>query len=347
MTLPIKRFRMRRFHMASPPVTICTLGLSDYLRRYALPGLMRANGCDLRAIAVRDIPKARRALGDVDVPLIDSYEEALARPEVQAVYIMLPNALHMEWVMRSIRAGKHVLCEKPMALSVEDIDEIERAAASHGVNVMEGYMYRFHPQWAKVTSILRTGTIGRVRSVIGHYAYLDQEFTESRFAPGSGGGVLRLVGCYIVSAARLAFESEPGQAVGCARYRVEGDIDQTFSGVLTFSDGHATVHASVETFDTQYLRVMGETGMIEMRLPWNPAATDDTIISVTNSVGLEELSVAPADQFQLEFEHFARLVRGDEEPLVPLSESRLNTAAVEALRNSALRVSRPLATKTI
>lgn len=332
--------------MTSTPVTICALGLSDYLRRFALPGLMTATGCDLKAVAVRDVSKAQRALGGVSVPLMESYEDVLARKDVEAVYIMLPNALHLEWVMRSIRAGKHVLCEKPMGMSVEDVNAISQAAESNGVHVMEGYMYRFHPQWTEVVSMLRGGVIGNVRSVIGHYAYLDEQLTAARFAPGSGGGALRLVGCYLVSAARLAFGTEPQQATGRARYHVAGDIDLSFSGVLDFNEGQAILHTSVETFDTQYLRIMGESGMIEMPLPWNPGAQEDVSIVLTGSSEFEKpRPVAHADQFQFEFEHFARLVRGVDEPIVPLSESLLNTAAVEALRNSAMQGGRTLPVK--
>jgi predicted dehydrogenase len=320
------------------PVRICAVGLSDYLRRYALPGLMRAAGCQLTAIAVRDALKTKRALGDVPVELLPSYAEALRRPDIDAVYIMLPNALHFEWVIQAVEAGKHVLCEKPMAMSVDDVRTIADAARSRGVHVIEGYMFRFHPQWQEVASMIQSGKIGKVRSVIAHYAYLDEQLTDARFAPGSAGGALRLVGCYAVAAARLAFGTEPIWASGVARYHVPADIDLTFSGILEFEAGHATVQASVETFDTQYVRITGEGGMIELRpLPWNPAASDTTNIELTLPAGSDLITIPAVDQFQLEFENFARVVKNFDEPLVSLSESMLNTAAVESLRDSALR----------
>jgi predicted dehydrogenase len=330
------------FNMVSDQISICALGLSDYLRRRALRGVMQADGCNLRAIAVRDPQKAAEALGDTSVPLIASYEAALARDDVDAVYVMLPNAMHFEWVMRSIEAGKHVLCEKPMALSVGDVTTIAQAADANGVKVMEGYMYRFHPQWTMLLTLLENGVVGRVKCVIGHYAYLEDEYKAARFGVGSGGGALRLVGCYLVGAARLAFSGEPRYAAARMRYHLLGEVDQTFSGVLEFAEGHAVLHASVETFDTQYLRVMGDAGMIEMRMPWNPAASDITTITVSNPHGAEEFPVRPADQFQLEFEHFSRMVRGVERPRLPLSETLGNTAAVETLFESALQGGRAL-----
>ena len=320
------------------PLRIFVIGLSDYLARRAFPGLERAAGCELVGVAVRDVERAREKLRGASAgELIQPYDAVFDRSDVDAVYITLPNALHIEWTLRAIEAGKHVLCEKPMALRAEDVDRIDRAARARRVTVQEGYMYRFHPQWTRVTEILGGGLIGDVCAVISNYAYLDANYAGPRFQPELGGGVMRMVGCYPMSVALLAFDVDPVAVTALARPADTTGVDGSTSAVMEFSGGHATITATVDGYDNQYVRIVGTTGVIEVAMPFNPAADASTVTVLHRDEGVERIEIEPADQFQLQFEHFARVARGVDQPIVPLAESRRCARALAAITDSAGR----------
>jgi predicted dehydrogenase len=320
------------------PVRMFVIGLSDYLRRYALPGLVRARGIRLLGVAVRDVARARSQLADLDVAeVVAPYEAVLAREDVDAVYICLPNALHLEWTLRALDSGKHVLCEKPMVLKASHVDLLENKAQEARLTVMEGLMYRFHPQWAAVQDLLASRRVGPTQVVISHYAYLDTSYEGPRFSAALGGGVLRMVGGYPVNAALVAFQEAPTAVIGVQRPAGKTQVDATTSAILEFPTGHAVVSASVDAFDSQYIRILGSEGMIEVLMPFNAPADEIVALRLATGAGSDTMTYGPVDQFQLEFEHFSEVVRGLREPAITFEESRRQAAVMDAIASSFAR----------
>jgi len=319
------------------PVRIAVLGLSDFLRRYAFPGLATATGCEFVGVAGRNPEKLRHSLGEAFPGIIySSYDAALEDPNVEAVYITLPNATHTEWTLKAVAAGKHVLCEKPLSPDPADVDSIEIAARTANLIVTEGLMYRFHPQWTALVDLLRSDAIGQVRTLVSTYAYIDPSLSGPRFDPALGGGALKMVGCYAIDISVMAFKDDLSAVTALSRAAGNTGVDATTSAVLEFGNGHAVLTASTESFDNQYVRIIGESGMIEVPLPINATATDTTSITVTgNNATPDQLRFEPADQFKLEFEHFARAVRGLVKVAIPLKESRQYAVALNAVARSA------------
>jgi predicted dehydrogenase len=322
--------------VAPPPVRIVVLGLSNFLLRNALPGLQRAQGCKLVGVAVRDLRTASTKLGGAAVgEVLASYDEALARPDVDAVYVTLPNALHVEWTLRAIDAGKHVLCEKPLALNPADVDRVAAAAEAHGITVLEGVMYRFHPQWRRIGEILRSGEIGEVRTVMAHYAYLDTTYNGPRFHGELGGGALRMVGCYPINIALFAFNHEPHAVTATSRPAGTTTVDGSTSALIEFAGGHATITATTEGFDSQYARIVGTSGIVEVLTPINAPPGQPVNVILRTSESREKIDAGPVDQFERQFQHFAEVVHGLAKPSVTLRESRQSARVLEAVAVSA------------
>ena len=319
-------------------VRVASVGLSDYLRRYAFPGLSSSVNCEFVGVAGRDPAKIRTALGEQFTGTIySSYEAAIESPDIDAIYITLPNCLHKEWSLRAVAAGKHVLCEKPLALRAADVDEIASAAKAANVVVLEALMYRHHPQWSYVAELLGAHAIGQVRSVVASYAYLDTSYTGPRFSPQLGGGALAMVGSYPIDTAVLAFSTMPTAATAFAQPAASTGVDGTTSAILEFATGHAIMTVSTEAYDNQHVRIVGSDGLIDIPVPINVPATSraSVIVQSPRYATSERADFGPSDQFKLQFEHFARVVRGLQPPLIPLDESRRYAEVIEAVARSA------------
>lgn len=335
----------------SKSVRIVCLGLSDYLRRYAFPGLASADNCEFIGVAGRDPEKIRAVLGDqFSGEIYSGYESALSDPRVDAVYITLPNILHAEWVLRAIEAGKHVICEKPLTLQAADVDLIESAATNAGVVALEAIMYLHHPQWQYITQLLASKAIGQIRSVVANYTYLDTSYTGPRFNPHLGGGALAMVGSYPIDTAILAFGAAPTAVTAYSLPAHATGVDGTTSAILEFTAGHAIITVSTGAYDNQYVRLVGTEGLIEVPLPINAPAHSMTTVLV-HRAGLskpDRAEFGPADQFKLQFERFAAVIDGREKPVTTLSESRSYAQTLEAVARSAnssgQRVALPLET---
>jgi predicted dehydrogenase len=323
------------------------LGVSDYLLRYAVPGLQEASGCELTHVGVRDIARARTKLSGAlpGADLVEPYEALLENRAIDVVYITLPNALHVEMTLAALAAGKHVLCEKPLTTHPSDVARVAAAARDRGLSVMEAYMYRFHPQWEIALKTIRDGVIGTVQTVLVQYAYLDADYAGPRFDPNLDGGVLRMVGCYPLDIVCLLFDARP-VAVSALSRPAPGDnsaVDVTTSAIVEFPAGHGVVTASVEAYDTQYVRVVGTRGAIELDMPVNPPRDTTMHVQVTTEEGARTIDVPAADQFQLEFEAFARAVRERLPMPVPLKQTETTAAVLQAAAESAAEHGRRIA----
>ncbi len=293
------------------------------------------------AIAARDADRATAFANEYGIGrAYGDYMQLLNDPEVEAVYNALPNSLHATWSIAALQAGKHVLCEKPLATTLADGLAMVAAAQANRRLLMEAFMYRFHPQTVAVQQLLAEGVIGEVQQVRGSFAFLLDDPTNIRLHPDLGGGALYDIGCYPLSYARMVFGLRPQQA---SAFVVGTPIDLELSGLLNFGYGRcAAIHCSFRSAWNQRIEIIGDAGWIHLERPFNPTpdlATTLTVARGGRQVTMETITIPPADHFRLEAEGFAALAAsGAPVPsigAVPLTESIDNLAAMEALRRSA------------
>ncbi|HSD65858.1 MAG TPA: Gfo/Idh/MocA family oxidoreductase [Vicinamibacteria bacterium] len=309
------------------------------INRMVIPPLRASAGNRLVAVASRDPARAAAYAQEWGIGRAHgSYEALLADPEIDAVYIPLPNHLHAEWTLRATRAGKHVLCEKPLALSVAEVDAMGAAAREGGVALAEAFMYRHHPQTLKVRELVDGGAVGAVRFLRGTFHFPLTRPDDVRLRPEWGGGCLWDVGCYPLSFARFVIGTEPLEVFGSQVSGPTG-IDETFAGQLVFPGGVlAQIDAGFRAPLRTGMEVVGTDGAIAVRQPWKP---DGQPILLTRGNETEEIAVGGEDRYLLEIEDLADCARTGRAPRVTLAESRGNVAAIVALRQSA-REGRPV-----
>jgi predicted dehydrogenase len=263
-----------------------------------------------------------------------SYGELLADPEIEAVYVPLPNSLHCEWTIRAAQAGKHILCEKPLALNAAECAEMEAAARQHGVLLMEAFMYRFHPQTKRVLELLRQGAVGAPRLIQAAFTFRISNPANIRLQPELGGGALMDVGCYCVNVSRTLFESEPIEVQAYATLGASG-VDEQMVASLRFSDGRlAQFDCALTLSRRESYQVVGTDGQIDVPVAFLPGQSDTTI-HVRNTQGEAAEIIRGVDEYQLMVEHFGECVRGQAPPRYPVSDAIANMRAIEALYRSA------------
>ncbi len=257
------------------------LSTADIARRKVIAGLRRAERSEVVAIASRDPSRAEAVAAELGIPNAHgSYEELLGDPEVDAVYIPLPNHLHAEWTIRAAEAGKHVLCEKPLALTVADAERMIDAADSAGVILMEAFMYRHHPTWVAARELVAGGRIGQLLAVQSFFGYYNDDPANIRNIADVGGGALYDVGCYCVNLSRMLFGGEPTRVLGSLRRDAATGTDILTAGILEFADGLASFMCSTRTEDDQRVDIYGTSGRISIEIPFNIPPDRPTRISV-------------------------------------------------------------------
>jgi predicted dehydrogenase len=302
-----------------------------------LPAIVAANNAELVAIASRRAGAAQRLLEKYapeqqNVKLYSDLEALLNDANVDAVYIPLTNHEHAEWTLLAIKHGKHVLCEKPMALSTVTIESIYISAQEHNVKVMEGFMYRFHPQHARVQELIQSGRIGEIRSVRSSFSFLMHPDRRYRIAESveSGGGATWDIGCYAIHAARLFFPQDPIAISTLSKYIASG-ADVTTSGIIDFGEGKfAQFDFSFERARRCEYEIIGTRGGIKCHNVWC-MPTDIPVVSWWTENGeRQEEQLAPANHFQLEIEHFSNCVLEDTKPLLSLEDAKNNCQLILA-----------------
>lgn len=279
-----------------------------------LPGMRKSAWCELHAMGSRDAAKARRCADALGIPVVhDSYEALLADPQVEAVYNPLPNHLHVPLTLAAAAAGKHVLCEKPIALTAA---EAEALLATKGrVLVMEAFMVRFHPQWQRARELVRAGAVGRLRAIQMFFSYLNLDASNIRNRADVGGGGLYDIGCYPITAGRYFFEAEPLRAVALVDRDPGFRTDRLTSALVDFGEGrHLDFTVSTQCVRFQRLQLVGDGGRIEIRIPVNAPQGAATTIAIDDGSSLEGAgirteTIPPSDQYELQGEAFSRAVR--------------------------------------
>ncbi len=307
-----------------------------------LPAIVEAANSELVAIASRRPGAAAETLAryapqQANVCTYDQLEALLDNADIDAIYLPLANHEHAEWTLRAIERGKHVLCEKPMALTVADIEAIEIAARRHKVSVMEGFMYRFHPQHARVLELLRSGLIGEVRSVRASYSFMMRPARLYRLTESlkRGGGAMWDIGCYAIHSARLFFDEDPVAVTAMSRY-VDSGADITTSGIIDFGAGkYAHFDFSFERARKCEYEIIGTNGGIKCHTVWQLPG-DVPVISWWTEDGRQcEERLPAANHFRLEIEHFSDCVLTGKPPQLSLDDAKANCRIIVAAIESA------------
>ncbi len=306
-----------------------------------LPAILNSDNAELIAIASRRPGASAETLAKYapcypHIEALDSLEALLAHPKVEAVYLPMANREHTEWALKAIAAGKHVLCEKPMALTVADIDAIATAAKQKGVTVMEGFMYRFHPQHARVLDIIHSGAIGEIRSARASFSFMMRPARMYRLEESleNGGGAMWDIGCYAIHSLRLFFQGLP-QAVTCMAHHVSSGADIASSGVLDFGDGRFA------QFDFSFSRarrceyeIIGTQGGIKCQTVWQLPG-DVPVISWWSEDGQQHEQRLPAsNHFELEVAHFSAAILNQQTVALSLDDARENCQIINAALQS-------------
>jgi predicted dehydrogenase len=306
-----------------------------------MPAIVGASNAELVAIASRRADAAAQTLEKYapeqqNVRIYNDREALLSDPNIDAVYIPLANYEHAEWALRAIKQGKHVLCEKPMALSVAAIESIYIAAQEHNVKVMEGFMYRFHPQHARVQELIASGLIGEVRSVRSSFSFMMRPARMYRLAESveNGGGAMWDIGCYAIHCARLFFNQQPVAVTSFSKHVASG-ADISTSGIIDFGEGKfAHFDFSFERARRCEYEIIGTKGGIKCHNVW-AMPTDTPIISWWTEDGQQEQEqLAPANHFLLEIEHFSQCVLDGKDPLLSLEDAKNNCQLIVAALQS-------------
>jgi predicted dehydrogenase len=306
-----------------------------------IPAMQRGEHTRVTAIASRDLAKAQEAAKALDIAkAYGSYEELLADPEIDAIYNPLPNQLHIPWTAKAAEAGKHVLCEKPLSMTLAEAKTLLAVRERTGVKIGEAFMIRSYPQWLRLRELLDTGTVGELRSVTGFFSYFNIDPKNIRNKVEAGGGALMDIGCYLIHASRYAFCQEPKRVVGCIDRDPAMGTDRLTSGILEFAGGHAIFTCSTQLIPYQRIQFLGTRGRIEIEIPFNAPPDRPTRIFIDASGDLSGSGVTTetfptCDQYTLRGEAFAKAIWEDTEPPVPLEDSIGNMATIEAIFKSA------------
>jgi len=306
-----------------------------------IPAMQHGEYSTIDAIASRNAAKAREAALTLGIPTAyGSYEELLADPNIDAIYNPVPNQLHVEWTVKAAEAGKHVLCEKPLSLTVAQAESLLAVRAVTGVKIGEAFMIDSHPQWLRLRQLLDEDRIGDIRSVIGFFSYFNVDPSNIRNQPECGGGALLDIGCYLIHASRYAFRCQPTRVVGLIENDPEMHTDRLTSAMLHFPGGHSVFTCSTQLVPYQRIHFVGTRGRIEIEIPFNAPTASPTRLFIDSSGdlsggGITTETFPVCDQYTAQGDAFSKAILDGTEIPVPLEEGIGNMRVIEAVFNSA------------
>ena len=315
------------------------IGSAGIAKRSVIPGIQQSETGEVVAIASRTLEKAQQTAAELDIPIAyGSYEEVLDDPHIDSVYIPLPNHLHKEWTIRAAKAGKHVLCEKPLALNAEEAREMAEACEEAGVIFAEAFMYRYHPRYQSISDIIKSGEIGELRGIYANFTFNNAgDKGNVRYKKEWGGGSLYDVGVYPISAARMLLEEEPQAATVHALFSEEhGDVDMMASGLLEFEKGVAlTFDCGMWAAGRNVLEVIGTDGRIEVPSAFVVHQDQQDNFVVITKEGSREVEVPKLNQYALQADAFGQSVLEGKPLPFPASDAILNMKVLDACLTSA------------
>lgn len=318
------------------------LGVARIATRKVIPAMQRGRWTSVDGLASRDESKARTAAAELGIPkAYGSYEALVADPDIDAVYIPLPNHLHVEWTTRAAEAGKHVLCEKPIGLVAEDAERLVAVRDRTGVLIQEAFMVRTHPQWLGALEVARSGRIGDVRSITGYFSFFMDDPSNIRHVKEWGGGGILDIGCYLVNTARMIFEAEPRRVCALIEEIPATGVDYMASLMMDFGGRHAVGTCSTQLAHAQRITVAGTRGRVEIEIPFNAPPDRPCRIFVEDSPpgNVPEQHIVEfdiCDQYTIQGDLFSRAVMEDRPAPYPLEDSVKNMRVIDALFRSGM-----------
>ncbi len=317
------------------------LGVASIATRKVIPGMQKGQWSEIAAISSRDVEKAKRAADELGIPkAYGSYEELLADSEIEAIYNPLPNHLHVPWSIRSAESGKHVLCEKPLALNVGETLELMRVRDRTGVKIGEAFMVKTHPQWLRVRELAQGGAIGQLKSITTIFSYFNRDPQNVRHKPEWGGGGLFDIGSYPITLSRWLFNEEPWRVTGALELDSDFGTDRLASGILEFSNGQSVFACGTQTNYYQRMELLGTTGRLAVEIPFNAPNDRPTQVTVADGMAIYGGKVAveeipTCDQYTIQGDAFSRAIRENKEVPVPLEDALGNMKVIDAIFRAA------------
>ncbi len=306
-----------------------------------IPAMQHGQYTSVVAIASRDLAKAQQAARAAGIPTAyGSYEELLADPNIDAIYNPLPNQLHVAWTMKAAEAGKHVLCEKPLSMTVAEAESLLAVRSHTGVKIGEAFMVRSYPQWLRVRELINQGRIGELRSVLGFFSYFNIDPANIRNRIECGGGALMDIGCYLIHTSRYAFAQEPTRVIALVDRDPQMRTDRLTSAILDFPGGQSIFTCSTQLVPYQRVQFLGTRGRIELEIPFNAPKDLPTRLFIDEGGDLFGKNIITetfpvCDQYTLQGDAFSRAVLDNTEVPVPLEDAIKNMAVIEAVFKSA------------
>lgn len=329
--------------MANEPVRKIkwgVLGNAKIAREKVVPGMQKCKLAEVVAVASRDLARARADFEPLGVTnFYGSYEELLEDIDVEAVYNPLPNHLHVRWSIAAADAGRHVLCEKPIALSPEEVLPLIEARNRNKVKIGEAFMSRTHPQWLRVKEIIAAGEIGELRAIMMGFSYFNRDAKNIRNVPEWGGGALMDIGCYPVTLSRFLFGEEPLRVCGAVERDPEFGTDRFTSAILEYRTGQCVFTVSTQMVPHQRMQILGTKGRIEVQVPVNTPPDRPLRIRIDNGKsvfeeGAREEEIAVCDQYTIQGDRFSEAILTGTEVPVPLEDAMANMKVIEAIFRS-------------
>jgi predicted dehydrogenase len=309
--------------------------------RKVIPAMQRGQLSTVAAIASRDLSKARTVAAQLNIPTAyGSYEELLADPNIDAIYNPLPNQLHVPWTIRAAEAGKHVLCEKPLSMTLAEAQSLLAVRDRTGVLIGEAFMIRSHPQWLRLRALLDEGRIGALRSIAAFFSYFNTDPANIRNIPETGGGALYDIGCYCIQAARTGFAQQPTRVCGLIDRDPHLHTDRLTSALLDFPAGHAIFTCSTQLVPYQRVHFFGTKGRIDIEIPFNAPTDRPTRLFIDDGhdffgSGIASETFPTTDQYTLQGDAFSRAILEGTPIPVSLEEGIANMAVIDAIFASA------------
>lgn len=321
------------------PVRWGVLSVANIGVKRVIPAILASANSQLAAVASRNPERAKELFASIpDLRIYGDYESLINDPEIEAIYNPLPNSLHAEWSIRAMEAGKHVLCEKPLAITAEQGASVVEVARENGVLLMEAFMYRFHPQTIWALEQVAAGRVGAVKLVRSSFSFnisLPPRPQDIRLQAALAGGSLMDVGCYPVNFCRAVYGHAPVAVAARVYVPTEGEVERSANAVLDFGDGRfGLIDASFELPTRQGAEIIGEQGTITIPVPFTPGNIEPIVMLALEGQTIHQ-RFAAVDQYRLEVEHFAACVRFGNQPALSLEETLENLATIEAIYQSA------------
>ncbi|HKR22561.1 MAG TPA: Gfo/Idh/MocA family oxidoreductase [Pyrinomonadaceae bacterium] len=317
------------------------LGTAKIALAKVIPAMQRSPWCEIVGLASRDHARAKEAAAELNIAnAYGSYEELLADPGIEVIYNPLPNHLHVPWTIRAAEAGKHVLCEKPIALKAAEARALIEVRNRTGVRIQEAFMVRTHPQWLETRRLIRSGRIGELRSIGGFFSYFNPDPQNIRNKLEFGGGALMDIGCYPITISRFMYDAEPRRVLGMIERDPVFGTDSLTTAVLDFAQGHSTFTCSTQLAPYQRMFFLGTEGRLEVVIPFN--APNDRPTQIVFDTGndltgesAEVIDIPTCDQYEIQGTLFSQAIRENVEQPIPLEDAIHNMTVIDAVFRSA------------